>query len=363
MVVVGAGITGLSLAYWVKEHRPEASVLVLDRAGVAAGASGRNAGFHTAGSVALFAQLAARDGVEEARRFWEFKQESLRLMRERLFSRFAACDFEFNGSATLYRSPEAMGADAAVMASLGIQTRELPTADLEAQGLRGFAGAWVIPEEGACHPVKLLRTLAEDLAARGVVFRMGESVGWMGVDGEGTRLTLERGSAHGKHVFLALNGYLGQLLPGLASWVRPTRAQMLSLHAPKLKLHGNFYDPAHRVYFRRAGDHLLVGGMRLLEEGTENSDFDKTTPIIQGALEHYARETLGLDMPVTARWSGVMGFTPGEVPYARAVPDLPHVTFVGGYSGHGMGAAFGTAHAAVRLWLGLASESARVLSC
>jgi hypothetical protein len=72
---------------------------------------------------------------------------------------------------------------------------------------------------------------------------------------------------------------------------------MLALDFSKHKLIGNFYDPPHKVYFRQdplTGD-LLVGGMRLLEEESENSDFDKTTPVIQNALAQFIRSIQSFD--------------------------------------------------------------------
>src|ERR1700738_3954845 len=60
VVVVGAGITGVSLAYWLV--RGGVDVLVLERSRLAAGASGRNAGFLLAGVAASYAEAVASYG-------------------------------------------------------------------------------------------------------------------------------------------------------------------------------------------------------------------------------------------------------------------------------------------------------------
>jgi glycine/D-amino acid oxidase-like deaminating enzyme len=106
---------------------------------------------------------------------------------------------------------------------------------------------------------------------------------------------------------------------------------------------------------------LLVGGMRLLEEESENSDFDKTTPVIQNALAQYAEDIFQTNLSVKARWSGVMGFTHEERPYIKKVSFLKHTTFVGGFSGHGMGLAFGVTQEAILRLVGQSKEVREVL--
>ena len=61
VVIVGAGITGLSVAYWLKELKSELKIAIVESIDLAAGASGRNAGFVTAGSAAYLAGLIRRE--------------------------------------------------------------------------------------------------------------------------------------------------------------------------------------------------------------------------------------------------------------------------------------------------------------
>jgi glycine/D-amino acid oxidase-like deaminating enzyme len=351
VLVVGAGIAGLSLAYWLSELAPKLSVTVVDALDVAAGASGRNAGFNTAGSTSYLAQLIEKNGAEAAGQYWHFKRESLRLMREHLFTRFSV-DLQLAGSTTLYRDESTFAAHQALLKSIvSGPTRAVSTSELESSGLAGFCGGLALSEEGSLHPVKLLRALADELKDRGVKFVLGETIGWGEGSSAGVELRGERSRFKAQQVFLALNGYASQFHPALGAWVAPKRAQMVALKCSH-QLVGNFYDPTHRVYFRQHGDLLLVGGMRLVDEARENTDADTITPVIQTALQDYAQKLWGEKMPVAARWSGVMGFTSEEKPYVRAVPFLERTTFVGGFSGHGMGAAFGVAREAVQRYLG-----------
>lgn len=365
VVVVGAGITGLSLAYWLSELAPELKLMVIDREGIGAGASGRNAGFNTAGSTAYLAHLIEKDGMEKAREFWSFKQESLRLMREHLFDRFIGVAEGFEGSLTLYRDQAHLERELSLIESVGApMVKRVGTEEVAQFGLSGFAGGLRFAHEGSCHPLRLLEALKLHLQERGVSFLLGQTAGWLESDGTGTRVMMERGHVRASHVFVALNGYASQFHPSLGSLVSPKRAQMIALDGTGLKLRGNYYDPAHRVYFRLTPQsELLLGGMRLLEEKTEDSDFDKITQVIQSALRDYAGQTFGKELPVLARWSGVMGFTATEKPQITPMPGLAHATFVGGFSGHGMGAGFGTARSAVFAFLGRELPSGGVLPC
>lgn len=365
IAIVGAGICGLSLGYWLKLRSPQTRITILDAATIGGGASGRNAGFNTAGSTFYLAQLASKYGEIQAMNYWDFKQESLRLMREHLFSQLSV-DHEFWGSTTLYRLESEWQEHSEKLARMRVgQLEKVSALELQKLGLKGFAGGLKFTHEGRVHSLQLLQALKEKLQTMGVEIKEEQSVAWGEDQTECVKLMCSRAEVKAQHVFLALNGYAGEFHPELAKWVTPKRAQMLALDFGPHRLAGNFYDPAHKVYFRTspesATNTLLVGGMRLLEEATENSDFDKVTPVIQNALQTYAEGIFGSKLPVLARWSGVMGFTQEEKPYIRAVPFLKNTTFVGGFSGHGMGVAFGVAHEAAARFLGVPTRFKDVL--
>ena len=367
VAIVGAGIAGLSLAYWLKELAPELSVAILEAQDVGAGASGRNAGFNTAGSTFYLAQLAQKYGESHAEAYWDFKQESLRLMREQLFSRLRV-SHDLWGSTTLYRNSGEYQLHRELVTRLSRSAPLVVSAEqLLQQGLGGFCGGLNFAHEGRVHSMGLLQAMRAELIERGVHIYTQQAVGWGEALSDAVALHCARGKATAQHVFLALNGYAARFHPELANWVVPKRAQMVALASGEWRLPGNFYDPAHKVYFRQAPEltsaPLLIGGMRLLDEMAENTESDHVSPVIQQALQDYGERILGYKAPVLGRWSGTMGFTPEEKPYVRAVPFLKHTTFVGGFSGHGMGVAFGTAQLAVLRFLGRSDAKNSILPC
>src|SRR3954463_8325276 len=77
-VIVGAGISGLSTAYWLRKEDPSLKIAVVEKSRLCFGASGRNAGFITCGSVEHFNRMISKHGMDEAVEIWKFSQENLR---------------------------------------------------------------------------------------------------------------------------------------------------------------------------------------------------------------------------------------------------------------------------------------------
>src|SRR6185312_15025690 len=83
-IIVGAGISGLSTAYWLQNEDPSLKIAIVEKSRLAFGASGRNAGFITCGSVEHFNRMITKHGLERATEIWRFAQENLRMLKERI---------------------------------------------------------------------------------------------------------------------------------------------------------------------------------------------------------------------------------------------------------------------------------------
>src|SRR5947209_2344533 len=77
IVIVGAGITGTATALWLA--RAGARVMVVEARSIAAGASGRNAGFLASGTTEPYAAAIAHYGRDRARRLWAFSVNNFKL--------------------------------------------------------------------------------------------------------------------------------------------------------------------------------------------------------------------------------------------------------------------------------------------
>lgn len=343
-VIVGGGIAGLSTAYWLQKENPQARIALIEKSRLGFGASGRNAGFVTCGSLEHFIKLQEKFGLDKATEIWKFSEENRRLLLEYIIEDNAeAVDFRHTGSCTVAPSAEYWAkyqSAASVMKSQGIDVYEIDPIDLEKDyGVTGFAGGIQYSGDGFVHPIKLLQRLREKLNVD--IFENTEVFSFE--EGREQIVRTDHGSFHCSKVILTLNAYLPQLLPSMSSLVTPQRGQILVTKPLPPFVRGPCYLTKHLCYFRQlpTGE-LLIGGFRNLSEQTENSLLDQTTEIIQDALLNFVRERFkyGKKAEVSYRWSGIMGFSPDGQMLIGKLPDHKHIHLMAGCSGHGMGLSF-----------------------
>ena len=105
ILIVGAGIAGLSTAYWLKKEDPSLRVAIVEKCRVGFGASGRNAGFITCGSVEHFNRLHHKYGEKLASEIWQFSEKNLELLQEHIIQdQKETIQFEQKGTFSLASS-------------------------------------------------------------------------------------------------------------------------------------------------------------------------------------------------------------------------------------------------------------------
>lgn len=355
VLIIGGGYVGLSTAYWLSEIKPNLKITILERRFCGAGASGRNAGFLTKGSVSFYQSLVQDWGEEKAKKLYNFAVESLALVHEHILTR-NQLPFEATTSSTLFRSTEQINSfrkDRFLPKNFNFKWSE--ASELPSPLRTKFLGAYENGPEYKINPVNLLSSLKCTLLKRGV--ELIEDTMAFEICEEGVRT--ENQLIRSKQVVLALNGYFPQFTNKFQKMITPRRAQMLAVeieadfNCPSL-----YYDSPERVYWRKAGEKvLLIGGKRLLDEKGEVGDYEKISPVIQQGLEQYISHQLGLKYKVIDRWSGTMGFTEHELPLAGKVQAPIETFMIGGFSGHGMGLGFHSGKDIAELVAGLKTES------
>lgn len=343
IAVVGGGIIGVSTAYWLRHLRPELKVVLLEAGQLASGASGRNAGFLLQGTATDYVSDLDRYGPEKARRLWQFTRENRDLIRHTLRGR--AFGLEESGSLTVAGSA---AEDARLQASVSpMRADGLPVAYLPAEEVsrrilaQGFQGALYVPSGAMVNSVQLVRHIAAESGAHVL-----EHHRVLGLTPSRGRLRLDTVSrrVRASQVVLCLNAYLPQLIPSLARYVRPVRAQMLATEPlPPRWLTVPVYTHEGFFYLRQQPDGtLLLGGARHLHLEAEVGYGDETTAALQADLEAYLVRHFppAQGYRVKQRWSGTMGFSPDHLPVIGQVPDLPGSLYATGFTGHGMGFGF-----------------------
>lgn len=359
VVVVGAGISGISTAFWLEKEDPSLKIAVVERGRLCYGASGRNAGFITCGSVEHFNRLIGKHGLQEATEIWKFSEVNLSLLEEHVIQdKKEELFFEKRGSFSLAAvEPEYQELQkvSEIMNSLKIPVRVHSGKEIEKLvGTRDFVGGIRYLDDASVNPVRMVERMLS-LLKNTTLIEHTEVFGFEDGPDNSRVVKTDNGPIETSMVVFALNGYSAQIHPYFADKIYPTRGQCLMLEKVPHFMDGPCYANFYLDYFRQmpTGE-LLIGGFRQLEKATEVGYSDHTTDIIQSALMDFVHKHLPQfeGKNITHRWSGIMGFSKDGQPMVGALPDDNQVFFLGGYTGHGIGLAFHTAKATVDMIFG-----------
>jgi gamma-glutamylputrescine oxidase len=337
--VIGGGFTGVAAALHLAERHFD--VVLLEAARIGAGASGRGGGQVHSGQRQGVLELEQTFGAERARLLWQLAEEAKATVRERIERHAITCDLR-PGVLTAAHKP----ADATELErSAGRLTEryDYPHARYvsreemaEMLGTRRYFGGLL--DRGACHlhPLNYVLGLADAALAVGVrLFEHSRAVRI-----ETTRppiVTTEHGRVEARYVVLAMNGYLGRLVPELAGWIMPINNFILAtaplgeaaaraLIRDDVAVADSKFVPD---YFRLSADHRLLFG------GGETYG-----PRFPSDLKSFVRRYMLrvfpqlADVAIDYGWGGTVAITRNRLPhFARLAPEV----FVAhGYSGQGI---------------------------
>jgi glycine/D-amino acid oxidase-like deaminating enzyme len=320
VVVVGGGITGVSALHWLGLRGTDA--VLLERSGLAAGASGRNAGFLLMGVAANYALAVRTHGRDVAREVWGFTADNHALLAEMLQGR---AGYARRGSTTLAATDEE--------SSLLRESDELLRED-SLPGRFVAPGGLVNDLDGEVDPAAAVAAIADATVGA----RIHEGVTVLAVEPSHGEVLVhtDGGEIAAGAVLLATNAYTSALAADVP--ITAVRAQMLAT-APvdaRVAQRPTYSHWGYRYWRQRDDGRVLIGGWRDTAVDAEVGTDAAVNPDVQRHLDA-ALQGLDVAAPVTHRWAGIMGFSPDELPLVGAVPGMPNVYVCGGYTGHGMG--------------------------
>lgn len=349
VTIIGAGIAGLSSAYWILKENQGLSVALIDKGQVGEGATGRNAGFITCGSVEHFNRLVSKHGPDEANEIWKFSETNLELLKQEIIKdKEEKLGFENRGSFSLASTQDEFNElkkSAEIMRDLGIEVEVLEKDQiLDRLGATEFIGGIKYCKDASIHPIKLLNEILTQLQSS-EYFSLLENHEVFKIEDSGEeKLIRTKGGVIKSHlVIYATNGYSPLLNPYFKDKIFPTRGQILATQAVPHFMEGPCYANFVLDYFRQLpSGEFIIGGFRQLQKDVEIGYSDETSEIIQNALEDFLRKHLPKlkDTPITHRWSGIMGFSVDGQPMVGSLPTDPQSYFIGGFTAHGIGLAF-----------------------
>jgi gamma-glutamylputrescine oxidase len=347
VAIVGAGITGTATALALA--RAGVSVRVVEGRQIAAGASGRNAGFITDTTGEKYAAVVARYGREHARRMWTFHTHNASIaadLLDELDQLGWQCGYHSDGMLGLAADESELTeitASAALLNEDGWPTRLVTREALPRRIQAAYLGGIYHPGSGELQPARFVAGLALLAQQAGAILHEESPVLSLTESEAGVILTTPQGSMRARKLVLATNAWLPHITAMLgAQWlaqcIKSTRGQVIATEPIAEKI---FPCPcsAHEgyQYWRQLDDgRLVIGGWRNTSFATEATMDETPNPEVQQHLDAFVHETLGLPgVEIAARWAGIMAFTPDGLPLIGRLPGSRHSYIAGGYTGHG----------------------------
>jgi sarcosine oxidase, subunit beta len=339
VIVVGGGVTGTSIAWRLAQagHR----VLLLERRGICAGASGRNAGNTGAGS-------RMHRASRSVRALYAITTANYRLLKT--LSDELDKDFELtlSGSMDVITTPEQMAhaRETVVTKHDGGSETEL----LDREAARSIMpslsprilGATYTRDRGHLWPFALVTGVADASARAGAEIHIGARVQRLARSGDRiTGVVVDGETIHAADVVLATNAWTPQLLPELANGALvPARGQILVTQPLPPLLTCTFGTNFDKEYGRQTpGGQIVCGGYRRLDvnEGLGTYREEVTLPVLAGIARCLSDlfPVLRGKARVVRAWSGIMGFTADGLPLIGRYEPAPGLTIAAGFNGGG----------------------------
>lgn len=336
--ILGAGIAGAAVAWWLRRLAPELRVCIVEKHAVGSGASGRNAGMVLAGLASHYDEMVRVYGREAAIELWQATLEHRRHLDDFLRETNANVGYELNGSWRLGMEPaerEHLECSATLLNEDGFPAKYREDDPLR----RGFFGALGIDEDCGVQPLMLVRAI---IAASGATLFEHAEV-YEILQKRNIIIHTPAQEIRAERIVIALNAYAGLVDPIWQQTIMPHRGQILvTAKLNKRVLEKLVYTHHGYIYFRQLPDtRFLLGGWRH-EYATDEAGYDdKTTPGLQLKLEEFLRRYFpeAAAAPIEARWSGTMGFSPDGIPIADVSSESERIFYLLGFTGHGFGLA------------------------
>ena len=352
LLVVGAGISGASAAYWLAERGED--VAVVDAGAAASGASGRSGGMLLLGTADPYSRVVDLFGRERAAEVWSFTRENRALLLERVIDGAdAALRVVRGGTASASVSEHEqreLERSGALLCEDGFPMELLDRPAMsEALRTSAFFGGLRDPHGLTIDPARLTERVLGLAVERGARVFPHHEVFAIEDDGESVVVRTSRARFRAQMVLLCANAYSPLVHPHFAGRVYPTRGQMLATEPLPRRITpwGVYADFGYEYFWQLPSGELVAGGWRQHHADAEKGYSDETTEEVQDGLLGFLISIFPelASVRVTHRWGGVMGFSGDGLPFIGELPGRPRVKYLAGHTGHGLGFGFLAARA------------------
>ncbi len=342
-VVVGGGITGASVAYFLRQRG--IGVTLLERRGISSGATGRNGGHISPGTSERFSESVKRYGIDVTRAIYDYSFRCGAAVREFVQAHNIDCELRFTGSASLALTPDEL--KPVQQSYEEMQKYSIPSEYWDAakcaQMTRSedFLGGTYRSTAGQLWAAKLVFGVIEQAIKLGANVQTWTNVLSVENDHGTLVVTTDRGEILTNYVVYATNAWTRHLLPFLHDIIVPVRNQVIITEpTPRLWNFGLSTNFGYEYFMQRPDNRIVLGGMRWKTPTMEVDNDDDTTLVseVSEGLRSFLPEHFSdlRDVKVEQEWIGIMGFSKDRNPLIGPVPNRPGEYIAAGFTGHGM---------------------------
>lgn len=350
-IIIGSGIVGLSTAISIKEKRPDAEILVLERGILPTGASTKNAGFACFGSLTELLEDIKVLGETDTLALVNERWEGLKKLRERVGDE--NMEYLSYGGYELMRDAELPYLKAIDQVNeMLLPLFGQPVFSIDDEKIKSFGftaneikSVVVNPFEGQIHTGKMMKSLLQLAYKNNIKVLTGTEVLSFKDDGTEVSVVAKNMVTNSEIIFKAnkvavcTNAFTSKLVPNLD--INPGRGIVLvTKPLSKLPFQGVFHIDKGYYYFRNEGSRVIFGGGRNLDfEGETTTKFEINDRILT-ELKKQLKEVILPNTPfeVDHTWAGIMAFGANKQPIYKQHSTNIHL----GVRLGGMGVAIGS---------------------
>lgn len=345
--IVGAGLTGLWAAYYLKKAAPSLEIAVLEKTFAGYGASGRNGGWLTAAMAGSPERYAKRHGVDAVRALQQAMIESVDEVIRVAEQEGIEADIVKGGGLRVACTPSQLARlrDSVTEGLRWGDEEELLSAPqtVERIAVDGALGGAYTPNCARLQPAKLVRGLAEVVSNLGVTIYESTPV----TEIRPHQTCTPFGTVDATYVLRATEGFTSNLASLHRLWI-PMNSSMIvtePLNPDAWRQIGwrgyeTLGDSAHMYIYaqRTADDRIAIGGRGVPYRFGSHVDRDgntnpETITELHGILGRMFPSVA--NVRIDHAWSGVLG-VPRDWCSTVGLDASTGLGWAGGYVGHGV---------------------------
>ena len=346
IIVVGAGIAGLSTAIELKNNRPDFRIAVLERSWLSDGASSKNAGFACFGSISEFLDdmkdMSFDDVVSLATRRFRGIEKLVKEYSEEVLK------LEWNGGhEVFFQEDESSFKECCAFVDrfndaferiLNIRPYTVSTVQ-EFQGITNLVGVISNKYEGGLNTGAMLNAMRSRALNIGIVIFNGVEVcGYSSLQNE-VVVESSVGIWKANRIAFCTSSFHSELFEDLHMSSKRNQV-VVTKPIANLQLNGTFHHHKGFNYFRNIDGRILMGGMRHQFPNTESTSNQGNTDEVVSALTNFLQHKIHTisEVEIDIAWSGILGVGKDE---RSIVTQVEENVFVGARLG-GIGVAIGS---------------------